>query len=537
MSPMSNEFTVSDTSDISHRTGRAGSSESTEECHPRSVGDRPAASSLCSHSDAVTDPGVVDVNSFKARMKSRPRNKSDQSRVMGASSGSSDIRRLSDSTKMNSSSDIRGLSDSSTKMNSSSSIKPLDFSRTSYSASLNRNVYGSLVESSSSNQTNHKQAPPIRLNKFELELAEPALDHMNCILCCPLAGPSKTLIVGYICQKLSERAVRERKQFKALFIVFNPSFLQETYDTLGNLIGEHSVHRLDDSSYFSSFFNPSGVLVVTANQIMLCLSDRTVSLDMFNTLIIDQCHLFCERGKSLTLDIMKYYWEELNSSEPMYRRGPKIVGLTDCLHSIPLDQYRRLCAYWNCQSITFGLKTLKEETRHLEDLVEHVQSHFKVNTHVKGLIVTHTSETSVSLMQYISTQSHLIHVVHTARLPLSYFTHAGSHQNLFFTSMDMFNEHHMVPDCSFLICYKCLTNEQQTNQLLEWSRATRSHEIANIGSVDVERGLNILGKGSEMLRTLKTIATINLSTLVKEIEQERRKIEKDRQKREENMHP
>jgi len=103
----------------------------------------------------------------------------------------------------------------------------------------------------------------IELREYQKELSRPGIAGRNLIICAP-TGCGKTYTAGYICQQRRMQAQKDRRRFKAMFIVCIRNLITQQTDALKLIIGNDVVRGADDKLTLKTLSDYSDVVVATA---------------------------------------------------------------------------------------------------------------------------------------------------------------------------------------------------------------------------------------------------------------------------------
>ena len=174
-----------------------------------------------------------------------------------------------------------------------------------------------------------------KLREYQVELAELGKQGYNYIICAP-TGSGKTITAAHVCYERMLATERERKVFKALFIVPTRHLKKQQRDAFNDLFVPGQVTSLGEGQQLNDVFSKGNirVLMITAQILVNVLKQQQFKLTSASMIIFDECH-------HTTLnhpynEIMRQYLKEKktlagNSDEQWpvgrpYRELPQVVG-------------------------------------------------------------------------------------------------------------------------------------------------------------------------------------------------------------------
>nr|XP_056704225.1 antiviral innate immune response receptor RIG-I [Euleptes europaea] len=214
---------------------------------------------------------------------------------------------------------------------------------------------------------------PKEARSYQTELAQPALNGKNTIICAP-TGSGKTFVSLMICDyHLRNRpaGVKGKVVFLATKVpvyeqqkkVFQEHFERTNYTVTG-ICGETAA-----DTPVSMVIEGNDITVMTPQILVNCLNDGTLpSLSLFTLMIFDECHNTTGNHPYSVL-MSKYLDLKFEQAETPL---PQIVGLTASLGvgsaknlEETIEHICTVCASLNAQVIS----TVKENTKDLEEIV------------------------------------------------------------------------------------------------------------------------------------------------------------------------
>uniref|UniRef100_A0A8C5SPN2 Interferon induced with helicase C domain 1 n=1 Tax=Laticauda laticaudata TaxID=8630 RepID=A0A8C5SPN2_LATLA len=183
----------------------------------------------------------------------------------------------------------------------------------------------------------------LSLRDYQIEMAKPALEGKNIIICLP-TGTGKTRIAVYIAKDHLDKKRKAKECGKVIVLVnkvplveqhleneFGP-YLKHSYRT----IGLSGASQLKFS--FPELIRDYDVIICTAKILENALEkvyeddEERVQLSVFSLMIIDECHH--TQKEAIYNNIMRYYLKEKRGNEKRKKEGkqlvaqPQILGLT-----------------------------------------------------------------------------------------------------------------------------------------------------------------------------------------------------------------
>uniref|UniRef100_A0A8C6VKD4 RNA helicase n=1 Tax=Naja naja TaxID=35670 RepID=A0A8C6VKD4_NAJNA len=177
------------------------------------------------------------------------------------------------------------------------------------------------VESRDQRPSSEKE---LSLRDYQMEVAKPALEGKNIIICLP-TGTGKTRVAVYIAKDHLDKKEKQKKN------EFGP-YMKHSYRT----IGLSGASQLKFS--FPELIRDYDVIICTAKILENALEkvyeddEERVQLSVFSLMIIDECHH--TQKEAVYNNIMRYYLKEKRGNEKRKKEGkqlvaqPQILGLT-----------------------------------------------------------------------------------------------------------------------------------------------------------------------------------------------------------------
>ncbi|XP_043987484.1 interferon-induced helicase C domain-containing protein 1 isoform X1 [Gambusia affinis] len=182
----------------------------------------------------------------------------------------------------------------------------------------------------------------ISLRDYQMEVAKPALEGENIIICLP-TGSGKTRVAVYITQKHLDSRRAEGKPGKVVVLVNKIPLVEQHFSSeFSSLKLKYKVERVSgDSELKISFAN-----IVERNDIIICTAqilenylerassgeDEGVKLSDLTLIIIDECH-HTQKGEVYNHIMMRYLKQKHKNKKLMKEQKkpvplPQILGLT-----------------------------------------------------------------------------------------------------------------------------------------------------------------------------------------------------------------
>ncbi|XP_070555365.1 interferon-induced helicase C domain-containing protein 1-like isoform X2 [Ptychodera flava] len=202
-------------------------------------------------------------------------------------------------------------------------------------------VSNGAAASSSVSSTTPKMGSKMEYEKLELrdyqeELAKPAFDGHNCIICAP-TGTGKTHVAMAITKHCFVESLAEQAQSnggdvtfkrKAIFLVHRIPLLNQTYKRFKRHLPLLNIAKRSGASMTNTGFEmlvPVNDMIITTGGILKnSLTEKKVTLDEFSLIIIDECH---HAMKNHPYNVIMAEYLRLKLSNPTTKL-PQIIGLT-----------------------------------------------------------------------------------------------------------------------------------------------------------------------------------------------------------------
>ncbi|XP_051867639.1 interferon-induced helicase C domain-containing protein 1 isoform X2 [Pristis pectinata] len=185
----------------------------------------------------------------------------------------------------------------------------------------------------------HSPVPEIQLRDYQQEVAAPALEGKNIIICLP-TGSGKTRVAVYITRHHLDKMKLEGKTGKVIVLVNKVPLVDQHFRKEFNpfLKDKYSVSKISGDTQLKISFPQ----VVRENDIIICTAQilenqlaepsngdaNDLTLSDFSLIIIDECHH--TRKEGVYKSIMTRYIEQKlsNKKESTVKPLPQILGLT-----------------------------------------------------------------------------------------------------------------------------------------------------------------------------------------------------------------
>ncbi|KAL5016986.1 hypothetical protein ScPMuIL_006575 [Solemya velum] len=210
----------------------------------------------------------------------------------------------------------------------------------------------------------------LKMRDYQLELAEPALNGTNTIICAG-TGSGKTRVAVYVMRKHIEQFAKQGKQAKVVFFARTVPLVAQQYRAIRSSLAECKVLSLtgedERSLYLHKLLENYDIIVLTPQVLVNHLKEGTVhSLSLFSMLIFDECH-HTQKGEPYN-SIMKRYLKLKYNGQPSPL--PQILGLTASIgvgkattEEAAMDNILRVCANMDVPRISTVEKNLGEYTK------------------------------------------------------------------------------------------------------------------------------------------------------------------------------
>ncbi|KAM6467514.1 interferon-induced helicase C domain-containing protein 1 [Liasis olivaceus] len=248
-------------------------------------------------------------------------------------------------------------------------------------------------------ESKDKRSPPeqeLSLRGYQMEVAKPALEGKNIIICLP-TGSGKTRVAVYIAKDHLDKK-REAKECGKVIVLVNKVPLVEQHlekEFCPFLKHSYRVVGLSGSSQlkfsFPGLVRDYDVIICTAKILENALEkvhkdeEEGVQLSVFSLIIIDECH-HTQKG-AIYNNIMHYYLKEKRENEKRKKEGkppvpqPQVLGLTASpgvggatSHSKAEEHILKICANLDADEIM----TVQEHTLQLQHQAKEPLKKFEI---------------------------------------------------------------------------------------------------------------------------------------------------------------
>ncbi|XP_074057994.1 LOW QUALITY PROTEIN: antiviral innate immune response receptor RIG-I [Macrotis lagotis] len=246
---------------------------------------------------------------------------------------------------------------------------------------------------------------PLTPRDYQLELASPALEGKNTIICAP-TGCGKTFVALLICENhLTNNPVGQKR--KVVFLAAQvPVYEQQKsvftkhFDRLGYKIAGICGEVAEDAPVVHIVGN-NDIIILTPQILVNNLNSGTIcSLSIFTLMIFDECHN-TNKNHPYNVLMINYLDQKLGkSASPL----PQVIGLTASVgvgdakdKSETMEHICRLCACLDASVIS----TVKKNVRNLEQVVYKPEKFFrKVEPHLSTeFVISKLMEETENLME------------------------------------------------------------------------------------------------------------------------------------------
>nr|AYN78121.1 melanoma differentiation-associated protein 5 [Pimephales promelas] len=224
-------------------------------------------------------------------------------------------------------------------------------------------------------------ARTIELRDYQMEVARPALEEKNIIICLP-TGSGKTRVAVYITKEHLERKKQMGQPGKVVVLVNKVPLVEQHYKAeFGRFLKhQYSVERVSGASQlkisFPQIIEQNDIIICTAQILENSLAkaktgdEDGIKLSQFTLMVIDECH-HTKKGYAYN-HIMIRYLKQKHKNQLLKKQGkspaaiPQILGLTaspgvgGAMNQQMAEQHiLQICA--NLDAFTIKTKTLGEE--------------------------------------------------------------------------------------------------------------------------------------------------------------------------------
>lgn len=221
----------------------------------------------------------------------------------------------------------------------------------------------------------------IKLRDYQMEVARPALEEKNIIVCLP-TGSGKTRVAVFITKEHLERKQRMGQKGKVVVLVNKVPLVEQHYKAeFGRFLKhQYSVERVSGASQlkisFPQIIEKNDIIICTAQILENSLAkakngdEDGIELSQFTLMVIDECHHTKKGG--VYNHIMIRYLKQKNRNQLLKKQDktlvpiPQILGLTASpgvggavSQQMAEEHILQICA--NLDAFTIKTKTFEEE--------------------------------------------------------------------------------------------------------------------------------------------------------------------------------
>uniref|UniRef100_A0A8D0IB47 RNA helicase n=1 Tax=Sus scrofa TaxID=9823 RepID=A0A8D0IB47_PIG len=237
----------------------------------------------------------------------------------------------------------------------------------------------------SQNSCSSSEAPhtysPLKPRNYQLELALPAQNGKNTIICAP-TGCGKTFVSLLICEHHLKKFPQGRKGKVVFFAIQLPVYEQQKsvfskhFERLGYKVAGIS-GATSDTVCVEQIVENNDIIILTPQILVNCLTNGTIpSLSVFTLMIFDECHN-TSKQHPYNVIMFNYLDRKLGGSSDSL---PQVIGLTasvgvgDAKNKAEATEYIcKLCASLD----TSVIATVRDNLEELEEVVYKPQKFFR----------------------------------------------------------------------------------------------------------------------------------------------------------------
>lgn len=237
----------------------------------------------------------------------------------------------------------------------------------------------------SQNSCSSSEAPhtysPLKPRNYQLELALPAQNGKNTIICAP-TGCGKTFVSLLICEHHLKKFPQGRKGKVVFFAIQLPVYEQQKsvfskhFERLGYKVAGIS-GATSDTVCVEQIVENNDIIILTPQILVNCLTNGTIpSLSVFTLMIFDECHN-TSKQHPYNVIMFNYLDRKLGGSSDSL---PQVIGLTasvgvgDAKNKAEATEY--ICK--SCASLdTSVIATVRDNLEELEEVVYKPQKFFR----------------------------------------------------------------------------------------------------------------------------------------------------------------
>ncbi|XP_015281719.1 PREDICTED: interferon-induced helicase C domain-containing protein 1 [Gekko japonicus] len=276
---------------------------------------------------------------------------------------------------------------------SESDVSLLDASVDDTNESLGQVSFGGDSDDVDDGDKRSSPEPELSLRDYQMEVAKPALEGKNIIICLP-TGSGKTRVAVYIAKHHLDEKREEKKTGKVIVLVNKVPLVEQHFRKEFHLYLKHQyrVAKLSGESQLKILFPR----VVQNNDVIICTAqilenallnadrdpEEGVRLAEFSLIIIDECHHTHKEG--VYNNIMRRYLKEKRQNKKQsnsWLPQPQILGLTASPGvggaknpSKAEEHILKICANLDAERIM----TVKEHAQQLSNQVKEPYKKFEI---------------------------------------------------------------------------------------------------------------------------------------------------------------
>ncbi|XP_034988499.2 interferon-induced helicase C domain-containing protein 1 [Zootoca vivipara] len=245
-------------------------------------------------------------------------------------------------------------------------------------------------------ETRVSPEPELTLRDYQMEVAKPALEGKNIILCLP-TGSGKTRVAVYIAKNHLDKRREAGEPAKVIVLVNKVPLVEQHFRKEFHPFLKHQYRVIGLSG--ASQLKISFPKVVTDNDVIICTAqilenalqnadqdeEEGVQLKAFSLIIIDECHHTQKEG--VYNNIMRQYLKEKRDNEKRRKEGKpcspqaQVLGLTaspgvgGAKNAAKAEQHiLKICANLDAD----GIMTVQEHAPQLKDQVKEPSKKFEI---------------------------------------------------------------------------------------------------------------------------------------------------------------
>ncbi|XP_033100025.1 probable ATP-dependent RNA helicase DHX58 isoform X2 [Anneissia japonica] len=204
----------------------------------------------------------------------------------------------------------------------------------------------------------------LTLRKYQKELAKPALDGKNTIICAP-TGCGKTITAAEVCKHLHDKSADPDK-FKALFIVHIRHLTTQQRDAFRTHFDEKELGVLKETETLQAILQVKKVVMITAQILVNALHKKEVDVSDFDLLILDECH-HTTQEHPFNIIMRTYLMKKKEGASPL----PIILGLSA---SLGVGKDHNASSHIITLCANMDVTVVSHVRENVEDLKKHVHT-------------------------------------------------------------------------------------------------------------------------------------------------------------------